>query len=369
MAERDQKVSEATMSRVGLYILLVTFAALFIGTTVYLYQKSVEKPVIFETAKPFTTDIVRKTVAIGKIVPRKEVDIKSQVSGVVEKFYVAAGQAVEEDELIAKIRIIPNMEHLNLAESQLQTARINLQNAEREHRRQEKLFHDRLISESEFNKSLLNLELQREAVSSSESNLSIIREGASAKAGKVSNLVRATFAGMVLDLPVEEGTFVIETNTFNEGTTIANIANMQDLIFEGTVDESEVGKLREGMKLTLNIGALEAESFDAVLEYIAPKGIDESGTIKFEIRAAVDLPEGKFLRAGYSANADIVLDRRDEVLAINEGLLQFEGSDTYVEVETEPQVFERRKVETGLSDGINIEILSGIDVNAVLKKS
>ncbi len=357
------------MSRIGMYLLLGVFALLFVGTTVYLYQKSAEKPVIYETAQPFVTDIVRKTVAIGKIVPRKEVDIKSQVSGVVEKFYVMAGQAVKEDELIARIRIIPNMEHLNMAESQLQTARINLENAEREHRRQERLFRDRLLSESEFNKSRLNLDLQREAVSSSESNLSIIREGASAKGGKVSNEVRATVEGMVLDLPVEEGTFVIETNTFNEGTTIANIANMQDLIFEGTVDESEVGKLREGMQLSLNIGALEAETFNAVLEYIAPKGVDESGTIKFEIRAAVDLPDGTFLRAGYSANADIVLDRRDDVMAINEGLLMFEGNDTFVEVETAPQVFERRKVETGLSDGINIEILSGIDSNAVLKKT
>ncbi len=356
------------MSRIGMYLLLGIFALLFVGTTVFLYQKSVEKPVIYETARPFTTDIVRKTVAIGKIVPRKEVDIKSQVSGVVEKFYVAAGQAVKENELIARIRLIPNMEHLNMAESQLQTARINLENAEREHRRQEKMFREKLMSESEFNKSRLNLDLQREAVSSSESNLSIIREGASVKGGKVSNEVRATVEGMVLDLPVEEGTFVIETNTFNEGTTIANIANMQDLIFEGTVDESEVGKLQEGMQLTLNIGALEAESFDAILEYIAPKGVDESGTIKFEIKAAVDLPEGKFLRAGYSANADIVLDRRDDVLAINEGLLLFEGNDTFVEVETAPQVFERRKVETGLSDGINIEILSGIDSNTVLKK-
>ncbi len=357
------------MKRVGLYLLLTVCVLLFVGTTVFLYQKSKEKPVVYETATPLMTDIVNKTVAIGKIVPRREIALKSQVSGVVEQFYVQAGDVVDRDDLIAKIRIIPNMEQLNMAESQLQRAIISYENAQREHTRQQRLFKDKLISESEYNKYVLDLELQREALSSSESNLSIIREGASQKAGQVSNLVRATIAGMVLDLPVEEGAFVIETNTFNEGTTIANLANMQDLIFEGTVDESEVGKIQAGMDLMLNIGALESESFSAVLEYIAPKGVDDAGTIKFEIRAAVELPEGTFLRAGYSANADIVLDRRENVLAINEGLLDTDGQTTWVEVETAPQVFERRRIETGLSDGINIEVKSGIDINSVLKKS
>lgn len=357
------------MKKVGLYLLLSVCVLLFVGTTVFLYQKSREKPVVYETATPVMTDIVNKTVAIGKIVPRREVALKSQVSGVVEQFYVQAGDVVNRDDLIAKIRIIPNMEQLNMAESQLQRAIIGYENAQREHKRQQRLFKDKLISESEYNKYVLELELQREALSSSESNLSIIREGASQKAGQVSNLVRATIAGMVLDLPVEEGTFVIETNTFNEGTSIANLANMEDLIFEGTVDESEVGKIQAGMDLMLNIGALESESFSAVLEYIAPKGIDDAGTIKFEIRAAVELPEGTFLRAGYSANADIVLDRRENVLAVNEGLLDTDGQTTYVEVETAPQVFERRRIETGLSDGINIEVKSGIDINSVLKKS
>lgn len=356
------------MKKVGIYLLLTLCVLLFVGTTVFLYQKSREKPVVYETATPIMTDIVNKTVAIGKIVPRREIALKSQVSGVVEQFYVEAGDVVNRDDLIAKIRIIPNMEQLNMAESQLQRAIIGYENAQREHRRQQRLFNDKLISESEYNKYVLDLELQREALSSSESNLSIIREGASQKAGQVSNLVRATIAGMVLDLPVEEGAFVIETNTFNEGTTIANLANMQDLIFEGTVDESEVGKIHAGMDLMLNIGALESESFSAVLEYIAPKGVDDSGTIKFEIRAAVELPEGTFLRAGYSANADIVLDRRENVLAINEGLLDTDGQTTWVEVETAPQVFERRRIETGLSDGINIEVRSGIDINSVLKK-
>lgn len=340
----------------------------FVGTAVFLYQKSQEKPVVFETDVPIVTDIVKKTVATGKIIPRKEVEIKSQVSGVVERIYVDAGQLIGKDELIAQIQIIPNMERLVAAESQLETARIRLQNAEQERDRQKKLFQDKLISEFEYNKYVYEYNLQAEAVDGAENNLAIIREGASKKAGKISNQVKATLEGLLLDIPVKEGTFVTETNTFNAGTTIASIANMEDMIFEGTVDESEVGKIHEGMALLLNIGAMESEPFVASLEYISPKGIDDQGTIKFEIRAAVTLRKDRFLRAGYSANADIVLDKREQVLAVNERLLTFEGDRTFVEVETAPQVFEKREVKTGLSDGIYIEILDGVENGMRLKK-
>lgn len=347
----------------GLVLLVV-----FVGTAVFLYQKSQEKPVVFETDVPIITDIVKKTVATGKIIPRKEVEIKSQVSGVVERIYVDAGQPIGKDELIAQIQIIPNMERLVAAESQFETARIRLQNAEQERDRQKKLFHEKLISEFEYNKYVYEFKLQAEAVDGAENNLAIIREGASKKAGKISNQVKATLEGLLLDIPVKEGTFVTETNTFNAGTTIATIANMEDMIFEGTVDESEVGKIHEGMELLLNIGAMESEPFVAALEYISPKGIDDQGTIKFEIRAAVNLRKDRFLRAGYSANADIVLDKREQVLAINERLLTFEGDRAFVEVETAPQVFEKREVKTGLSDGIYIEILEGIEESMHLKK-
>jgi HlyD family secretion protein len=198
--------------------------------------------------------------------------------------------------------------------------------------------------------------------------VALIREGASKNAEKVSNLVWATVQGTVLDVPVKEGTFVTETNNFNAGTTIATIADMNDMIFEGKVDESEVGKIREGMELVLNIGAIEEEPFTAVLEYISPKGVEDQGTIKFELRAALQLKDDRYLRAGYSANADIVLDRRENVLAINEGNLQFDSQDTFVEIEVAPQVFERRDVDTGLSDGINIEILAGLEEDDNIKK-
>jgi len=341
--------------------------ALFIGTGVFLYNKSQEKPIVYDTDSPIITDIFQKTVATGKIIPRREIEIKSQVSGVVHTIYVNAGQKIKKGDLIAKIEIIPNMERLNGAETQLETAKLNFKNARQEHDRQKKLFAEKLIPEFEFNKYLLEYELKKEALSSAESNLAIIREGASKQADKVANLVKSTIDGLVLDIPVKEGTFVTETNTFNAGTTIASIANMQDMIFEGNIDESEVGKIKEGMPLNLKIGALDDTNYSAKLEYISPKGFDDNGTIKFQIRAAVELQKSHFLRAGYSANAEIILDSREQVLALNERLLQFKEEKAYVEIETSPQEFEKKEVKTGLSDGINIEILSGIAENNLIK--
>lgn len=356
------------MKKTLYYLASLVLCALFIGTTVFLYNKSQEKPVVYETTVPLITDIIQKTVATGKILPRREIEIKSQVSGVVNKLYVEPGDSINKGQLIAEIEIIPNMERLNTAESTLESARLNAENANQELKRQHQLFEEKIIPEIEYNKFLLDNNLKKEALAAAESNLAIIREGASKKTDKVANLVRSTIDGLILDIPVEEGSFVTETNTFNAGTTIANIANMQDMIFEGKIDESEVGKLSEGMPLTLKIGALEDVPFKADLEYISPKGNDENGTIKFQIRAAVHLSNENFLRAGYSANADIELDKRSQVLAINESTILFENNKAYVEVETLPQSFEKREITTGLSDGIHIEVLSGVTKEVKLKK-
>lgn len=347
---------------------LILLLALFAGTTWFLYQKSQQDPVVYQTDTPYVTDIVNKTVAIGKIIPRQEINLKSQVSGVVEELYVQAGASVEQGDLIAKIRLIPNMEHLNQAKSQLETARINFRNAERELERQRRLFADKLISESQYNTFQLAYELEQEKVAAAANNVSLITEGSTTNADETSNRVRATSAGMVLDVPVEKGMFVIESNTFNEGTTIAVVADMTDLIFEGQVDESEVGKLHEGMELVLNVGALDGETFTAELEYISPKGVENQGTINFEIRAAIQLNSDYFLRAGYSANADIILDQREQVLAINEGNILFEKDGTYVEVQVGDQQFEKRRITTGISDGINIEIIDGLREDGRIKR-
>lgn len=356
------------MKKFFLMLLGIGVLAVFIGTTVFLYRKSQEEPVTYQTAKPFVTDIVRKTVATGKIVPRKEIAVKSRVPGVIEEVYVEAGQKIVKGDLIAKIELLPDLAFLSNAESELERARINLINAKRDYERQQVLFRDKLISELDFNRFELQYRLADEVVKAAENNVALIRDGASKASGMVSNEVQATVSGVLLDVPVKEGGFVIQSNTFNEGTTIATIANMEDMIFEGRVDESEVGKLREGMPLELRVGAIGDPRFAAHLEYIAPKGFEDQGTIKFEIRAAVNLSEDTFLRAGYSANADIVLERRDQVLAINEANLIVDGNKTFVEIESGPQQFVKREVVVGLSDGINIEIISGLQEAESIKQ-
>lgn len=349
------------------YAVLGLIAVIFIGTAVFLYNKSQEKPVTYTSDEVFKTTIVKKTVAVGKVIPRREVEIKSQVSGVVEKLYVVAGQNVNKGDIIAKITLAPNMVMLNQAESQLESAKINFENATVEFERQKKLFADKLISASEYNKFLLNYELQKEAVASAENNLLLMKSGATKKSDKVSNMIPATVTGMILDLPFKEGAFIVETSSFGSGTTVATLADMTDMIFEGMVDESEVGKIREGMELELDVGALEGEPFTAILEYISPKGVTDQGTIKFQIRAAVKLSEKLFLRSNYSANADIVLDKKENVVAINEGNLIVEEKAQFVEIETGPQKFDKREVKTGISDGINIEILEGLKVGDKIK--
>ena len=350
-------------------ILIVTIlVASFIGTGFFLYQKSVEAPVVYETDSLFVADIVKKTVATGSIVPRREIALKSQVSGVVETIYVEAGEVVKEGQLIAKIKIIPDVVALSNAEASVKNALINFKNNETELNRQKSLFEQKVISEQEYKRILLDFQLAEQALETAENNLQLIKEGASKKSGSVSNQVRSTAEGMVLDVPVKEGTFVIESNTFNEGTTIASVADMNEMIFEGKVDESEVGKLKEGMDLALVIGALDTEKFQATLEFISPKGVEEEGAIQFPVKAEVKLQEDAFLRAGYSANADIVLDQRDSVLAIREANIIFEGDKTFVEVQTAPQQFEKREITTGLSDGLNIEVLKGLVKEDKVKK-
>lgn len=313
-------------------------------------------------------DIVKKTVAPGAIVPRREVAIKPHVSGTLEKLYVAAGEVVKNHQLLAKIRIIPNVVALNNAESAIRAAQIGLDNAQSQMARYQQLFDQKLMNETEFNQFKLAFELKRQELETAQSNRELIKEGASKRTGNVSNLVNSTVDGMVLDVPVKEGASVIEANNFNEGTTIAAIADMGDMIFLGRVDESEVGKLSEGMPVTITVGALGEERLEGKLEYIAPKGKEKEGTIEFEVKAAVKLKQGVLVRANYSANADIILDTKKAVLAIEEALVQFDKGKAFVEVETAPQAFSRREVKLGISDGINVEVLSGVTASDRLKK-
>ncbi len=330
-------------------------------TLFYLFQKSQTKPVVYTTASPFTETIIKKTVATGSIVPRKEIAIKPMVSGIIDALYVEPGDFVKKGDLIAKVRIIPNMLNLNNAESRLEQAKISLNNAVADFNRQKELYEKDVIAEAEFEDADIAFRQAKQEVKAAENNLQLIKEGQTKTTGETTNtLIRSTIDGMVLDVPVQEGNSVIEANTFNEGTTISNVADMGEMIFEGKVDETEVGKISEGMELILTIGAIEDVSFIAILEHISPKGIEENGAIQFEIKAAVELKSDQFVRAGYSANADIVLERVDSVMTIQESLIHFEDDSVYVEIETEPQMFEKRYIKTGLSDGINIQIVEGL---------
>jgi HlyD family secretion protein len=356
------------MQRAIKFLVLGVIGLVFIGTLVFLYGKSQQQPVVYELEQPTRMTIVRKTVATGKVIPRREIELKSQVSGVVEKLYVAAGQTVNKGAIVARITPRPNMLNVNTAEAQLLAARISLRNQATDLERYKKLLSQEVISESQFNQYSTDYNLQKEAVESAENGLLLLKTGATRDSDKVSNLIPATIDGTVLDVPNKEGAFILETSTFQSGTTIATLADMNDMIFEGLVDESEVGKLRTGMELVLNIGALEGKPFMAKLEYISPKGVTDQGAIKFTIRAAVTLDKELFLRSNYSANADIVLDQKEDVLAVNEGNLIIEDKATYVEVETGPQQFAKREIKTGLSDGINIEVMSGLKPDEKIKR-
>jgi HlyD family secretion protein len=363
-------IIQSDMKKFLRIFLLVVFVGLILGTMGYLWSKSRKKPVVYELKSPFISDVIKKTVATGSVVPRKEIEIKPKVSGIVEEVYIEAGQHVRKGDLIARVKIIPNMVELNNAESRLNKAKINYEDSKSIYERQKKVYEQGVIPEAEFQQYKISYMNALEEMETAEANLQLIKEGVSKKLGTSTNtLIRSTIEGMVLDVPVEVGNSVIESNTFNEGTTIASVADMGEMIFEGKVDETEVGKLKLGMPLILTIGAIDEEKFDAELEYISPKGKEENGAIQFEIKADVKLKNNYFIRAGYSANADIVLDRRDSVLVIPESLIQFEkeGDSAYVEIETQPQVFEKRYIKTGLSDGVNIEVKEGVGKDDKIK--
>ncbi len=352
------------MKKIVRFLGIAILIAAFGGTLFFLYNKSKKKSDSFENKNPFYSDVVMKTVATGSVVPRYEIEIVPQVSGIIDELFVEAGDKISKGQVVARIKIIPDMVTLNSAETRLNRARISFEDAQIDYDRQQKLFDKNVISYAEFKNAKVSYDSAKEELSAAENNLELIKNGVTKKAATATNtLVRSTIDGMVLDVPVKVGNSVIQANTFNAGTTIASVADMKDIIFEGKVDETEVGKIREGMPIELEVGAIENEKFNAVLEYISPKGVEENGAIQFEIKANVRLKEDQFIRAGYSANANIVLDRKDSVMVIPEGLLQFEDDSTFVEVNTgtgeEPQ-YEKRYVKTGLSDGINIEITEGL---------
>lgn len=350
------------------YILMALVAVIFIGTFVFLYIKSQPQPEVYDEFTLQRMDIRKTTVVTGKIEPRNEVNVKPQISGIITEILKEAGETVQEGEVIAKVKVIPDMGSLSAAQSRLRLAEINRKQAQTDYDREKTLFDKGLVAADEYDKIAQALRQAREEVNAAQDNLEVVRDGVSkSNASASSTLIRSTITGLILDIPVKVGNSVILTNTFNDGTTIATVANMNDLIFRGNIDETEVGRLSTGMTMKITIGALQDLKFDARLEYIAPKATDQNGANQFEIKAAVNLPSNATnIRSGYSANAEIVLAEAKNVLAVQESAIEFDGDDTYVYVikgEGDKQTYERRKVQTGISDGINIEIRSGVKPN------
>ena len=352
------------MKRYSKLIIAAIIALIFIGTFVFLWQKSQPKEVVYNEFTPKLDSIQKTTIITGKIEPRNEVNIKPQISGIISELYKEAGDYVNAGDVIAKVKVVPEMGQLSSAEMRVRLAEINLKQAQVDFQREENLFNQKLVSADEFDKIKASLDQAKHEKLAAEDALQVVRDGFSKSNAKASStLIRSTISGVILDIPVKVGYSVIQVNTMNEGTTIATVANMNNLIFRGNIDETEVGQLVNGMNMKITIGALQDLKFDAALEYVSPKAVESNGANQFEIKAAVKLTEGGKIRSGYSANAEIVLAKADKVLSIPESAIEFSGDSTFVYVvkgEGKSKTYERKQVETGLSDGVDIEIKKGI---------
>ena len=352
------------MKKVGKILLFVFLGIIVLITFSFLWNKSHPKATVYEIVSPTVGTIENKTVATGKIEPRDEILIKPQISGIVSEVYKEAGQMIREGDVIATVKVIPEMGQLNSAESRVRVAEINLEQIELVYARQKELYKKGVIAKEEFDASEADYNKAVEEQNNAKDALDIVREGVSKKYANLSNTqIRSTITGMILDVPIKAGNSVIQANTFNDGTTIASVANMNNLIFRGNIDETEVGKIKEGVPIALTVGAINSQKFDATLEYISPKGQEQNGAVLFEIKAAIKVPDSIFIRAGYSANAEIVKSRATNVLTIPESSIEFSNDSAYVYMlkqENPKQVFDKHLIKAGLSDGIKVEVKEGL---------
>ncbi|MDH3796220.1 MAG: efflux RND transporter periplasmic adaptor subunit, partial [Flavobacteriaceae bacterium] len=341
---------------IGILVIGAMWAAAF------FIKSNAKSSITYETRKPFISSIEKKTVATGKVIPEDEIEIKPQISGIIDKIYLEEGVPVKTGDLIATIKVVPNEQALNQARGRVRNAEIALSNTEIEYNRNKALFDKGVISSQDFNNLKLQYDQSVQELSNARADYQIIRRGSAGGSASANTNIRATVTGTILEIPVEEGDQVIQSNNFNDGTTIASIADLSKMIFEGKVDEGEVGKLKLGMPLEISLGALEEQKFEAKLKFIAPKGVEEAGAVQFKIEGDVAVNDSILIRAGYSANASLVLEKKDSIMVIPEALLQFdkETDKPFVEVATGDQEFERKDIEIGISDGINVEIVSGL---------
>ena len=359
----------STMNKVIRYGLIGLLVLGVFAAFVYVIKTNRADVQLYEFQKPQLRTIMQKTVATGKIVPRKEIDIKPNVSGIVSKVYVKEGQKVKKGDLIARIEVVEDMQNLNNADSRLRNAQITLQNSRRNYERQKKLFEQGVIAAADFEKVQTQYRTDRQNLVAAQRSLEIIKTGSAQGLSAVGNtLIRSTVEGTVLDVPIEVGSQVTMANNFNPGTTIATVADLGQMIFDGEVDEVDVDKVKEGTPVEISVGAIEDTTFKAELEFISPKGESQNGVIQFEIKAPVQLIKGIFLRSGYSANASVKLREAKDVISLPEALLQYDlEGEPYVEVQTAKGRYKKKKLTLGISDNHYVEIKSGIDTTARIK--
>lgn len=360
------------MKKFAKILMWIIVGVLFLGTFVYLIANSRPKKDTYQLVNPSNETIERTTVLTGKIEPRDEIEIKPQISGIISEILVEPGDQVTNGQIIAKIKVIPDATQLSSAENRIRVAQISLEQSRLTFERTKALYEKKYESREKYETDLAAYNRAKEEVDQAKDQLRIVREGVSAFDTQGSNtLIRSTVTGLVLEVPVKVGSSVIQSNTFNDGTTIATIADMTDLIFKGKIDETEVDKLSEGMPVTISVGAIQGSSYPAVIEKIAPIATDENGTNTFEVKAALSGEDVRNLRAGYSANATVTLERVENVLSVPENVIEYQADSTFVYVlksaEGEDQDFRRVNVVTGLSDGMKVELKEAGDITVKTK--
>ena len=365
--KKENQIQRTYMKKYSKLFFALIALVVFVGTFVFLWQKSLPKEIRYSEFTPQKETITKSTIITGRIEPRDEVNVKPQISGIISEIYKEAGETVKEGEVIAKVKVIPEMNQLTSAQSRVRLAEINLSQVKTDYERYQRLFDKELVSASEYEKIRQQYKQAQEEKAAADDALLVVSEGISrSNANASTTLIRSTISGLILDVPVKVGNSVILSNTFNEGTTIACVANMSDLIFRGNIDESEVGRIHSGMPMSITIGALQNLHFSALLEYISPKAVQSNGANQFEIKASVSIGDSVQMRSGYSANAEIVLAQAKDVLCVPESAIEFSGDSTFVHVvqgEGDKKTYQRTQVETGLSDGVKIEIKKGITAN------
>ena len=348
-------------------IILLILGLLF--AIAYFVRTNSKSAIEYETTNPFISSIELTSVVTGKVIPEDEVEIKPQLNGIIEKILVEEGDTVQNGQLIAVIKVVPDERSVYGAQAQVTSSKLNLENGEKQLNRAKELFAKQIISQQEFEDAELRYNSAKENLKAAENDLEIIRNGSVAGSSTANTNIRATLSGTILEIPVEVGDQVIAANNFNAGTSVAIIADLSQMIFEGKVDEAEVGNLTNGMKIIVSMAAIPNKEFDAKLKFVAPKGTEEGGAVQFKIEAELALDDDTFVRAGYSANGALVVNSKTDIMVIPEAVLQFDRKtqQPYVEIEISDQNFERRELETGLSDGIKVEVISGVEMTDNIK--